>query len=79
MNGATAVPLLIRIKPPNKSNVRIMGSSQYFFLSLMNPHKSLIKSIYSSKSIWFFYICLLVTMISNMKDRSSVFFPFFEL
>jgi hypothetical protein len=49
MKGAMAEPLAKTIKAPKNKSVRIMGSSQYFFLTLRKPHKSLAKFMtYSS-------------------------------
>jgi hypothetical protein len=45
MKGATADPPVMTINMPNKINININGSSQNFFLSFKNPHKSLKKSI----------------------------------
>ena len=45
MNGATADPWLKTIKTPNKARTIIIGSNQYFFLSLKNSQNSLKKSI----------------------------------
>ena len=40
-----AEPLVRTIKAPNKSNTRITGSNQNFFLTFMNDHKSFKNSI----------------------------------
>jgi len=45
MNGAIAVPAVITIMMPKKSNIKISGSNQYFFLTLRNCQSSLKKSI----------------------------------
>jgi hypothetical protein len=45
MKGAMAEPLAKIIKAPKNNSVKIMGSSQNFFLTLRKPHKSLTKSM----------------------------------
>ena len=40
MKGAMAEPLAKMINDPNRSRVRMMGSSQYFLRVLKKPHKS---------------------------------------
>ena len=40
MNGATAEPWLKTIKTPNINKIKIIGSSQYFFLSIKNSKNS---------------------------------------
>ncbi len=43
MNGATAVPWLKTINPPNITRTIIIGRSQNFFLIFKNSQNSLIK------------------------------------
>jgi hypothetical protein len=45
MKGAMADPLAKIIKAPKNKSVKMMGSSQNFFLTLRKPHKSLKKSM----------------------------------
>jgi hypothetical protein len=45
MKGAIADPLLKTIRRPNIRRMMIIGKSQYFFLDLKNPHRSIRKSI----------------------------------
>jgi hypothetical protein len=45
MKGAMADPLAKIIKAPKNKSVKMMGSSQNFFLTLRKPHKSLTKSM----------------------------------
>jgi hypothetical protein len=45
MKGAIADPLVRTIRRPNIRRMMIIGKSQYFFLDLKNPHRSLRKSI----------------------------------
>jgi hypothetical protein len=52
MKGAMADPPAKKIKLPKRSRVRIMGRSQYFFLTFMKPHKSCRKSMVISLRDW---------------------------
>jgi len=45
MNGATAVPWLNTINPPNNTRTNKIGSNQYFFLTFKNSQNSFKNSI----------------------------------
>ena len=46
MKGAIADPWLKTINPPNITKTKIIGKSQYFFLSFKNSQNSFKKSIF---------------------------------
>jgi len=76
MKGAIAVPLVIIIKPPKSSRVRMIGSSQNFFLFVINPNKSLRKSNLFPRLVWFFNIFRFEWYVSNAKNRILFSAPF---
>ena len=45
MKGATALPWVTTISPPNKNIIMIIGKSQNFFLTRIKRHNSFIKDI----------------------------------
>ena len=45
MNGAMADPLVKIIIAPNKRSIKMIGKSQNFFRSRINPQRSRMKSI----------------------------------
>ena len=55
MKGATADPWLNTIKIPNKAKTKIIGSNQYFFLSIKNSQNSFKKSIILLKNLISYY------------------------
>ena len=66
MNGATAEPWLITIKPPNNAKTNKIGSIQNFFLIRIKFHSSLIKDMTQPPKIDFSLNPLVLFAQSNM-------------
>lgn len=74
-----ADPVVKIIRTPKTSNVMMIGSNQYFFRTLRNPHKSRKKSTLALLSIRMFQILGLECVVPHSEDRRIVLLPFPEL
>jgi hypothetical protein len=77
MNGAIAEPLVNTISTPNKSRITIIGSSQNFFRTFKNCHKSLKNSIFKFLLKRFYDIFVIKYNVPFDKNGGGFFFKLF--